>query len=1725
MNLHASTNADDFDDFDLDNIDDGMLEDLLKEELEMLDSAPTNQPHHHTAPISSGWTHAQPYAQPHVQQYQPQHQHTSKQQQHASKQQKPSGKTGQLTLDALFGNKRDPQTFSSAKRPGTPDSSGYFRQQRPAKAPRVDKVDNELELIEIDSDCEELISECVNANTKPPLPLPLPPPARSHFPQQQQQQQFQARELVIKICGDNQLVEQLHAMNKGAMSTYVYPLLGNQPARAYQQGAVQRCLFQNTLVALPTGMGKTLIAVVVMANYTRWFPNSLAIFLAPTKPLVAQQMQACRGMIHAILSHSPDNAPLGSDWVVEMNGTTPPKSREKLWTNARCVFSTPQILQNDLKSGTLSVENAQRIVLLVIDEAHRATGKYAYGASIGHLYRIHHGVDVPTRNSFEPARPAPFRTMCLTATPGSNMDAVNEIMRQLHVAHVFIRTEESIDVVPYIHGRCIEEEVIEMPPWLVAAREVLVSVMRRSTNILCNICKVMSNPADLTRVSGYSVRMECDRFQRAPFRGGAAGMDMVRIVGEFNVVVSLAHIIQLLSEHGLRPAWGAIRAWDQEVKRAKAKQGTSSRARVDCVESREWENMMRDIVPLVDALDGKTADHPASASRLALGAPGASGVRLGHVRTDVASSFFNVSSKYPPKSSAGQQAQAQAQSPLSLAPAGFLGHPKLNRLVEIVRDHFEHIHGENGATAAAEVASTRIIVFSQYRGSVSEIVSVLGRSLPLVKCEPFIGQSKAGGGPPNKKNAPTSSTSSGRGGGFRGGFRGGGFRGGFHGSRGGFGGGFSRGGNDDDSDGCDAEPGLDDELPVNDSDIAARGQTQKEQLAVLTRFRQGQTNVIVATCVGEEGLDIGEVDLIINYDAPGSPIRLLQRIGRTGRARRGKVFVFLAKGTREENSYKKAQKEYKSVQAKIASGKGLALRTDLSPPMLPPSLPPGQPARVEVHLSKQDIKADGVGLGVVAGRGGAGAARGKRLLGGTGVGVDAHDLGEFRRLSLKYTMADDRTAGSGSHGASPILRLLGRGMAWQSVESPHCSVEHNHRSTTYHRIMYGLEQARFSLDLASGGQVDPGKSLFQMQGMPRPDIAALNVSMPTFTKPPLNRRINTAATTASTTTATTGVVRAARSILREISNGSNKLEDIDVVLDRQCKRRAISVESSSPLDDSFLFAPRTPPPLNNSGAKERGASAYVHVRKPSSQSNIFEAIENLVRSGKAKRVFDWSVDVLDSDMLKEAEDRGIDLELQSVFGEPIESAATTAGMTVPVPEFGDIGRPGTFDKLYDDKIPNSVPRQLCIETDSEDELPDDLLAEADNWVFSGLDDLQSSLPPPSLLLSPPSQLTQPIPESSPPLPLQLTLAIPESSPPVHEMLLAPDELMSKQQSAHVIEEDSADEALLNFDMNSDIFILSDDDDKEPPVIGAASTPAILPRDSTPFRSVSHVAEESGTRPSLPDYLMSSSPLKPRFKFVPKPTPTGVSPLDKTAGDTSSPVRKPNGRLKRGRQGPSSATVVPPLPVVDTPDSPLEPARMAKNKLEKRKKNSRKFLAPSPCLPKKRAFNPFIDAEAEIGDSDSDNDGSRVKKRGNPGISDDESDGDHLDRNLSSFIVDDEEIEYDTPGGSNTVYVDGQLQDTEDTAVTPRRIGDIYRQSLALAPETPVSVIMQRLAEREKQRRWVNDTPSQPRSSPLVGNRMRGGDALSSGFLDDSSSTQNYGAVFDDVESSDFENLE
>ncbi|KFV64845.1 Fanconi anemia group M protein, partial [Dryobates pubescens] len=119
---------------------------------------------------------------------------------------------------------------------------------------------------------------------------------------------------------------------------------------------------------------------------------------------------------------------------------------------------------------------------------------------------------------------------------------------------------------------------------------------------------------------------------------------------------------------------------------------------------------------------------------------------------------------------------------------------------------------------------------------------------------------------------------------------------------------------------------------------STKGFTQKEQLEVVKRFREGGYNTLVSTCVGEEGLDIGEVDLIICFDAQKSPIRLVQRMGRTGRRRQGRIVVILAEG-REERTYNQSQVNKRSIHKAISGNKMLHFYQH-SPRMIPEGINP-----------------------------------------------------------------------------------------------------------------------------------------------------------------------------------------------------------------------------------------------------------------------------------------------------------------------------------------------------------------------------------------------------------------------------------------------------------------------------------------------------------------------------------------------------------------------------------------------------------------------------------------------------------------------------------------------------------------------------------------------------------------------------------------------------------------
>ena len=119
--------------------------------------------------------------------------------------------------------------------------------------------------------------------------------------------------------------------DQAALSEWWYPT--NMSVRAYQQSICKTALCHNTLVSIPTGMGKTLIAAVVMFNFHRWFPTGRLAFLAPTKPLIHQQIKAVRKTVGL-----PRSA------LAELTGALKPEERAKLWRGpCRLFFLTPQV--------------------------------------------------------------------------------------------------------------------------------------------------------------------------------------------------------------------------------------------------------------------------------------------------------------------------------------------------------------------------------------------------------------------------------------------------------------------------------------------------------------------------------------------------------------------------------------------------------------------------------------------------------------------------------------------------------------------------------------------------------------------------------------------------------------------------------------------------------------------------------------------------------------------------------------------------------------------------------------------------------------------------------------------------------------------------------------------------------------------------------------------------------------------------------------------------------------------------------------------------------------------------------------------------------------------------------------------------------------------------------------------------------------------------------------
>ncbi|HZW84529.1 MAG TPA: helicase-related protein [Nitrososphaerales archaeon] len=202
-------------------------------------------------------------------------------------------------------------------------------------------------------------------------------------------------------------------------------------AREYQQKIADVATAKNTLVVLPTGLGKTMVAILVAAKVLERSDKAKVMILAPTRPLVIQHYRTFKA-----------NLSLEDSEMAILTGTVDPGEREVMWLRARALFATPQTVYNDVRHGRVSLKD---VYLAVFDEAHRSVKDYTY-TKLAQAYR--EGSNSPL-------------IMGLTASPGATREKIGEIKRNLFIDAVEARNEESDDVKDYVEKTDVE--VIKVP--------------------------------------------------------------------------------------------------------------------------------------------------------------------------------------------------------------------------------------------------------------------------------------------------------------------------------------------------------------------------------------------------------------------------------------------------------------------------------------------------------------------------------------------------------------------------------------------------------------------------------------------------------------------------------------------------------------------------------------------------------------------------------------------------------------------------------------------------------------------------------------------------------------------------------------------------------------------------------------------------------------------------------------------------------------------------------------------------------------------------------------------------------------------------------------------------------------------------------------------------------------------------------------------------------------
>jgi Fanconi anemia group M protein len=341
------------------------------------------------------------------------------------------------------------------------------------------------------------------------------------------------------------------------MSFVVHPNIAVDKVeeRSYQTNMVEGCIRSNTLLILPTGLGKTIVALRVAAEFV---DRGKVLILAPTKPLLDQHYNTFKDLL---VGHP----------VCILSGNIPPEKRVEIFDLHDVVVATPQTIANDLTEGRYSLDE---VSLIIFDEAHRSVGNYASVTVAEYCDRS-------------------IRCIGMTASPGASTAKIKEVCINLHINRIDVRSEDDRDVAPYVHDTYVIKLMLNLPDDLLAIDHLLKEQLSRYVSELVSL-KFMNPARPPTR--GHF--LDIQRMLQTRLNSGEKTASIYKGLSLTAKGIKVLHAMMLAETQGVTPLRLYLDKLEEE-----AEQERGGRSAKEMIGRSEYKDMRK-------IVDTTNVEHP-----------------------------------------------------------------------------------------------------------------------------------------------------------------------------------------------------------------------------------------------------------------------------------------------------------------------------------------------------------------------------------------------------------------------------------------------------------------------------------------------------------------------------------------------------------------------------------------------------------------------------------------------------------------------------------------------------------------------------------------------------------------------------------------------------------------------------------------------------------------------------------------------------------------------------------------------------------------------------------------------------------------------------------------------------------------------------------------------------------------------------------------------------------